>query len=83
MKLILALALSLSLTGCALFKTQPESTIIPIAVPCKVDTPNKPSLRYHPPYDNIFEAVRDLLGDREQMSAYEIELEAALKACKK
>ena len=83
MKLVLALVLSFSLTGCALLQSKPEETKIPIPVPCKVDTPNKPSLRYSPPYDNIFDGVRDLLGDREVQNSYEIELEAALKACKK
>lgn len=83
MKLVLALILSFALTGCGLLQRLPDEVKIPVPVPCKVETPNKPTLRYSPPYDSIFEAVRDLLGDREAQNAYEIELEAALKACKK
>lgn len=43
--------------------------------------PTAPEARYSPPYDNIFEAVRDLLGDRELAQAYENELRIALKSC--
>ena len=56
--------------------------LIPIATPCKVETPAKPDYRYSPPYDSLFDAVRDLLGDRELSIAYETKLEASLKGCK-
>lgn len=81
MKLIAIILSTLIISGCA--STQiPETVNVPIAVPCKTETPNKPTLRFNPPYDNLFEAVRDLLGDREVSIGYEKELEAALRSCK-
>lgn len=68
----------LVLTGCS---TQPTSVQVPISAPCKVQTPNQPTFRYSPPYENVFDGVRDLLGDREVTLGYEEELRAALKAC--
>lgn len=79
--LITAIMTAALLTGCATQK-EPETTLVPISVPCETETPNKPTLRFSPPYEDIFEAVRDLLGDRAASEAYEIELEAALKSCK-
>jgi hypothetical protein len=79
-KTLLLLSLVL-LSGCASLKG-PEVVKVPVAVACKVETPATPTYRYTPPYDNIFDAVRDLLGDRELSVAYEAELETALKACK-
>ena len=81
MKYLIALTLSLSLVGCA---SAPEKVepLIPIATPCKTEMPEKPTYRYSPPYDNVFDAVRDLLGDREVALAYEAKLEVSLKSCK-
>lgn len=85
MKLILTLTLSaLVLAGCA---TAPEVQVPPVVkvevqVPCKTEEPGAPTLRFAPPYTDIFEAVRDLLGDLEVSAAYENELRAALKSCK-
>lgn len=77
---MLALMLSIALVGCATPGT-PEVVKVPVPVPCKVTEPVAPEPRYSPPYDNIFDAVRDLLGDRELSQAYENELRIALKSC--
>lgn len=66
------------ISGCA---TAPEA-LIPIAVPCKVTSPNVPTYRFAPPYGDIFDAVRDLLGDREVSLAYEEELRVAFSVCR-
>jgi hypothetical protein len=79
---LLALMMLASLGGCATFGTVPEEVKIPIAVACKTEDPNVPTFRFNPPYDNIFDATRDLMGDREVALAYENELRAALKSCK-
>jgi hypothetical protein len=75
--LILALAV---LGGCA--TTSSPTALVPVAVACKTEDPAQPSYRFSPPYDDIFIAVRDLMGDRELAMAYEVELRAALKSCK-
>lgn len=69
------------LTGCT---TIPKQTIIevPITVPCKAEEPDRPKFRFNPPYKNIFDATKDLLGDRELSIAYENELRVALQSCK-
>ena len=77
--LLVSLILSIILTGCA---TKPlERVEIPIAVACHAEPVNKPTLRYSPPYTSLFEAIRDLLGDRVVSASYEGELEAAIKGC--
>lgn len=80
MKLLLVLVV-LALSGCAVTKELVEVKI-PISVPCKTETPVEPSYRFSPPYTKTFDAVRDLLGDREVAQAYEEELRVALKSCK-
>jgi hypothetical protein len=80
-KYISLVILSCVLSGCATLGTSTEVKI-PIAVACKTEDPLQPTYRYVPPYDNIFDAVRDLLGDRELAVAYENELRTALKSCK-
>lgn len=70
------------LAGCATTGTQPPQIKIPVPVPCKTEEPVQPSYRFSPPYEKTFEAVRDLLGDREAALAYENELRIALKSCK-
>lgn len=77
----LVLALAVLATGCASVPDIKEVKV-PIAVPCKTEDPMVPTYRFSPPYDNIFDAVRDLMGDREVSTAYENELRAALKSCK-
>ena len=78
---ILALTLLVGLSGCATPKA-PSEVLVPIAVACKTPEPNTPTYRFSPPYENIFDAVRDLMGDREVALAYENELKAALASCK-
>jgi hypothetical protein len=75
--LVLALTL-LFISGCA---TTSPRVDVPIAVACKVETPKEPTYRYAPPYSSLFEAVRDMLGDRELALAYEEELRKSLKVC--
>lgn len=79
--MILALVVSL-LSGCATMGGAPSEVKIPIAVACKTEDPQQPTYRFSPPYDNVFDAVRDLMGDRELATAYENELRIALKSCK-
>lgn len=75
--------LALIFAGCAHNQSkEPEQVLVPIAVPCQTETPTSPSLKFSPPYSDIYQAVRDLLGDREILSGYQRELEAALKSCK-
>lgn len=85
MKILLTLILSaVVLVGCA---TAPEVKVPPVVkvevqVPCKTEEPGAPTLRFAPPYTDVFEAVRDLMGDVEVTAAYENELRIALKSCK-
>lgn len=76
----LILLIAVFATGCATTQAPPPS--IPIAVPCKTEEPLQPTYRFSPPYENVFDAVRDLMGDREVAIAYENELRTALKSCK-
>jgi hypothetical protein len=81
----LIIAFSLVLGGCV---TAPQKITVPtevkvlVPVACKTAEPAAPTTRYLPPYNTVFEAVRDLLGDREVTAAYENELRTALKSCK-
>ena len=81
MRSLLALLALTALVGCATNQV-PATINIPIAVPCKVEEPNAPTYRFTPPYTSVFEATRDLLGDREVALAYQNELLVALKSCK-
>lgn len=76
---ILALLVSLSLIGCA---SAPSVTEVPVPVPCKTAEPIAPDLHFSPPYSNVFDGTRDLLGDREATQGYVTELVAALRSCK-
>jgi len=60
----------------------PKEVKVVVPVPCKAAEPIRPSYRYAPPYIDIFDATRDLLGDREVGLAYEGELRIALEACR-
>lgn len=80
MKTALVVLLSVLLVGCA--TSMPETVQVPIPVPCKIQEPEQPQLKFSPPYDNVFDAVRDLLGDRVLMEAYQNELRIALSACR-
>jgi len=82
MKLAILVA-TVFLSGCATSGVKiPETVNIPIAVPCATPDPAQPTYQYEPPYTSVFDAIRDLLGDRELSTAYEIEQRAALKSCK-
>jgi hypothetical protein len=80
MKYLILIA-AIFVTGCAHNQTAPEVKI-PIAVPCKAVEPNQPTYRFTPPYTNVFDSTRDLMGDREVALAYENELRTALRSCK-
>jgi hypothetical protein len=73
--------LALILSGCATTEAPPVEKI-PVRIPCETTDPIQPSYRFAPPYDNLFDGVRELMGDREVSLGYEIELRAALKSCK-
>jgi hypothetical protein len=77
----LLIVTALFLAGCDTMPKTPDA-LIPITTPCKTADPNQPTYRFAPPYTTVFEATRDLLGDREAAMAYENELRAALKSCK-
>lgn len=80
MKTLLIIGAALLSVGCA--TTEPQIVKVPVPVPCKTEDPVQPQYRFAPPYDNMFDATRDLLGDRELSVAYENELRTALKSCK-
>jgi hypothetical protein len=84
MKLIFTLILMLALGGCVTAPTiqVPPVVKVEVQVPCKTEEPAAPTLRFTPPYTDVFEAVRDLMGDVEVTTAYENELRIALKSCK-
>lgn len=72
--------LAVLLAGCETNPSKP--TIIEVPVKCKTEDPQQPTYRYSPPYTDVFQGTRDLLGDREVALAYEAELRTALKSCK-
>lgn len=82
MKHLIALSICFLLAACCTEPRKPETVYVPVATPCKTETPNKPTYRFAPPYNNVFDGVRDLMGDREVSQAYENELNVALKSCK-
>lgn len=69
----------LLLSGCSTTK----DVQVPVPVPCVTDIPPSPAYRFSPPYDNIFDATKELLGDRELALAHQNELRKLLEACKK
>lgn len=77
------LLVSLALVGCGTAVKVPETVKVPVRVPCVVEEPAEPAYRFNPPYDDVFEGTRDLLGDRALSQAYELELRTALRACKR
>jgi hypothetical protein len=75
------LAILFFLSGCS--TTGPEVVKVPVPVPCQVTEPAQPEYRFAPPYPDVFDGVRDLLGDREVALAYEHALRTALRGCTK
>lgn len=71
--------LAVVLSGCAHTK---DVVNIPVPVKCQTPEPDRPSYRFSPPYADVFEGTRDLLGDREISLKYEESLRTALKSCK-
>lgn len=84
MKLVLVFAALVILAGCATTESAVNTVTVKVPVPvaCLTEEPGAPDLRYAPPYDSVFEAIRDLLGDKLVSEAHANELRAALKSCK-
>jgi hypothetical protein len=84
---LLILGLFIFLSGCATkeptINTVIQKVEIPIAVPCKVETPVRPEFNFDKLSvdQDLFEKTRALLADIKLHIAYETELRAALKSC--
>lgn len=85
---LLVLIASISLAGCATdtppgINTVIQKVEIPIAVPCKVEVPAKPTLNFDKltTEQDIFDKTKAALADRKLQLGYEIELLAALNSC--
>ena len=78
-KLVSVFLLSILLVGCA---SQKEVVNVPIPVKCATPEPAQPDLHFSPPYPNVYDGVRDLVGDRQVQLAYEEALRIALRSCK-
>jgi hypothetical protein len=86
-RLILAVALLL-IAGCTTTAPLPPAPVvqevnIPVVVPCKIDVPSP--LRYSvdslPIGADIWTQMKALRAERQERITYEIQLEAAAKAC--
>lgn len=73
------------LAGCAASPPVPvvQEVRIPVPVPCTVDVPERPvwAVDALPIGSGIWDQMRALRQERHQRQAYEIELEAAVRAC--
>jgi len=85
---LLILIATLSLVGCATDTPPGINTVIqkvevPIAVPCKVELPVKPTLNFDKltTEQDIFDKTKAALADRKLQLGYETELLAALTSC--
>ena len=78
-KFALLAILSILLSGCA---TTKDVVNVPIPVKCATPEPAQPDLHFSPPYPNVYDGVRDLVGDRQVQLAYEEALRIALRSCK-
>ena len=83
MKALFAAVLALLLAACASQVARPVEVKIPVAVPCTVDMPLKPTSAVDalPIGSNIWQQMAALRADRINRLAYEKELEAAIAAC--
>lgn len=74
------LLLLLLLAGCA---CNPEVVTVQVPVPCKVPAVERPAMEFEqlPDDAGLDASVNALLIEREQREAYEVQLEAAVKAC--
>lgn len=81
----LAGILSFGLAGCATTPppVQPVEVRVPVAVPCKAPTPERPAFAVDalPLGSGIWDQMKALRAERLQRQGYETELEAAVKAC--
>lgn len=80
MRLLFSLGVVL-FAGCSTAPKVPHEVAIPVSIPCRIELPGAPDYRFQGQYENIFDAVKDLLGDREVSLAYEAQLREAIKAC--
>jgi hypothetical protein len=57
---------------------------VPIATPCKTETPTAPEYNFPKvlPAQDVFDKTKALLADRKLSLGYEAELLAALQSCK-
>lgn len=80
---ILAVTLSFSLAGCASLTPKVQEVKVPVPVPCKVDSPERPAFAVDglPSGSGIWEQMKALRAERMQRMGYERELEAAVRAC--
>lgn len=85
---LFSLVAVLALVGCATdtppgINTVIQKVEIPIAVPCKVEIPVKPTLNFNnlTPEQDIFDKTKAALADRKLQLGYETELLAALNSC--
>ncbi|OPE34960.1 hypothetical protein [Pseudomonas aeruginosa] len=82
----LLLGLCLLFAGCAASPTTPRSVRVevPLAVPCRVPDVRPPSWASATLQagDSLQAKVRALLAERRQRQGYELELQAALRACR-
>lgn len=82
-------ALPLFILGCSQHPVvikEPVEVKVPVAVPCEVQLPDRPVWAMDTPglkKENILTKGVEALREVEQRHQYEIELEAALKACTK
>lgn len=81
---LLLLAL-LAAAGCASAPPVPEVSVVkvPVEVPCKTPAITRPAFAVDnvPLGLSVFEQMKALRAERLQRKAYELELEAALRAC--
>lgn len=79
------LCVAMIVSGCCTNPTKPPEVVkVPVAIPCPVAIPTPPAFQFDKlkPTDTIWDKVKVLLSDRQLSIAYELELTAALAACK-
>lgn len=81
-KLILTCTLLL-IAGCAILAPKIEKVEVPIPVPCNIIPPSKPSMPFSEVdlTGNIFTDTKRALAEIQLRIGYEVQLEAAIKAC--
>lgn len=82
---ILALALAAMLAGCVTLPAPVVTTVeIPVSEKCDAPVPSRPAFAVDalPLGADIFDQSKALRAERQQRKGYEIELEAAVQACR-